>query len=347
MGLGSTTASASLLKVADLPLADLPIINLAPVLYNPSQSERDRAAALATVGAQVRSACLDTGFFMVQGHGISASVLASVFEHAGRFFDLPPAEKAAFAKDISKGVNTGYFGVGEENLDPQNQPKGDFKEGYDLNRQLGPEDPNYASDSLPMKRIMLQYFESATELGNTLLSVFEHALGIPVGTLAPFFAEPMTMLRCLRYHPSVPPISVSQLGCGAHTDYGAFAILAQDAPGLQLFDHKRDSWLRVPHIPDTLIVNIGDILSRWTNGSFVSTVHRVLNVADNDKEDQEDRSRPAKVRHSLVFFYEPAADTVVDVLDPWIGSEGKKFLPIRFGDHLDNMYRQSYLATKT
>ncbi|KAJ3173952.1 hypothetical protein HDU87_007274 [Geranomyces variabilis] len=343
MGLGSTTASASLLKVTDLPLANLPIINLAPVLHISTQT--DRTAALAAAGDQVRSACLDTGFFMVQGHGINATLFADVFEAAGRFFDLPSAEKAAFAKDMTNGVNTGYFGVGEENLDPQNQPKGDFKEGYDFNRHLGPEDPNHVGDSLPMKKVLLEYFERATQLGNTLLSVFEHALGIPVDTLSPFFAEPMTMLRCLRYHPSVPPISLSQLGCGAHTDYGAFAILAQDAPGLQLFDHKRDSWLRVPHIPNTLIVNLGDILSRWTNGSFVSTVHRVLNVTDYHEE-QENRSRPGKVRHSLVFFYEPAVNTVVDVLDPWVGSKGKQFPPIRFGDHLDNMYRQSYLATK-
>ncbi|KAI8914739.1 hypothetical protein DFJ77DRAFT_31924 [Powellomyces hirtus] len=342
MGLGSTSANTTTLKVADLPQASLPLIDLAP-LYAATTPTAKRAT-LATVGAQVRDACLDTGFFMIKNHGIEGKLIKRVIDGAGMFFDAPREEKLEYKKEVAKNITGGYFGVGEENLDPTNQPIGDFKEGFDVNRQLSVDDPNYGKpmrlpNRLPddkrfpgLSSTLMEYFREAHQLGMTLLAVFEHAMGVPADTLTPFFAEPMTMLRCLRYYPSTPPISLSQLGCGAHSDYGTCAILAQDSPGLQLFDHARDQWVRVPHIPGTLVVNIGDMTSRWTNGEFKSTVHRVVNVNEDGK---------GKVRHSLVFFFEPEYDTEVDVLEPFIG-DGKRFEKVTFGDHLRNMYSGSW-----
>jgi len=137
----------------------------------------------------------------------------------------------------------------------------------------------------------------------------------------------MTQLRLLHYPPK--PADEPRFGCGAHSDYGCCTILAQDmAGGLQLLS-KTGKWINVPCVPDTLVINIGDMMQRWTNDCFKSTIHRVLNPNENH-------------RFSMPFFFEPNFEAVVECIESCHGSTGPKYPPIKFGDHLTNMYNSTY-----
>ncbi|KAJ3012497.1 hypothetical protein HKX48_006254 [Thoreauomyces humboldtii] len=365
MGLGNKEAHA-VTKVADLSETAIPIIDLSGIASSPPDPD-----ALTHVASQIRSACLNTGFFAVTRHGIDPALIERVFSKSKALFDAPKEVKSRYRNstqmagyfgigDVSKSAWNGY---GQENLDPDNQRTGDFKEGFDMSRELPADDPNRGKpfrkennwpdeDLFPeMKATMLEYVSEVNRLGMTLLTAFEKAMDVVGGnpdlsmpsseeTLSQHFDEPMTMLRTLRYHPSRGPVDLGHLGCGAHTDYGCMAILAQDSPGLQLFDQFNSQWCRVPHIPGALIINIGDMTSRWTNGEFKSTIHRVVNVVDDS---QADVGNGGGLRHSIVYFFEPGFDTVVEVLEPFRKKgEPVKFPPLKMGDHLKNMYSASW-----
>lgn len=308
--------------LASIRHSAIPVIDIGPLLAG------DDAPAEA-----IGQACREIGFFYIKNHGIPQELIDSVYESARQFFSLAPAEKEKTAIEHSTS-HRGWFRIGGENLDPAKQQQaGDFKEGFKIGRDL-PLDharvkaglplhgPNLWPDLPGWREVMQDYYDRQVELGKTLLGAFALALGLKRDYFEPWLGITMTTLGPLHYPPQTGHITEAQIGAGAHTDYGCLTLLHQDSTGgLQVQGLDR-SWISAPPIPGTYVVNIGDMMERWTNGVFRSTPHRVINTSGHE-------------RYSLPFFFDPDFYAPVECLPTCLlPGETPKYKPTTAGQHL-------------
>ncbi|KAK3047870.1 hypothetical protein LTR09_010695 [Extremus antarcticus] len=136
------------------------------------------------------------------------------------------------------------------------------------------------------------YHQHILRLARSLLEILVLALGRRIEDLSALTADPVTKLKLLHYPPHTSK-DVRQFGAGAHRDFGLLTILLQQPgkDGLQVFHPPTKEWLSVPAVEDVFVVNIGDLIKKWTDGQFASTLHRVINAVDGD-------------RYSVPCFYE-------------------------------------------
>lgn len=274
-------------------------------------------------------ACRETGFFLLEGHGVPDHLVAEVFEMGDAFFALPVAEKRTL--DIRANPhNRGWAAEGSEALDEKSGVM-DRKEAFNVGYDLTPDDPRVVAGEMfrgvnvwpevpGFRETMLSYYEAVLNLGRALHKAFEQDLGLEPGYFAPHFTEPMATLRVLSY-----PAGTEGIGAGAHTDYGSITLLMTDGvAGLQVKPRGGD-WTEVPHVPGAFVVNIGDCLMRWSNDIYVSTPHRVL--------------PPARSRRSIAFFMDPNPDSVVAALP---GTGEAKYPAITGADYLRSRLDATY-----
>jgi isopenicillin N synthase-like dioxygenase len=184
-----------------------------------------------------------------------------------------------------------------------------MQEAFQIRRPLAPDDPDLHSgkplhgpipwpSAMPdLEPRMMAYCHKIDALGYALLELFELA----PGTLRASFAKDMNSLRLLHYPPQAPDQEGGHLGARAHTDTNAFTILAQDDCGGLEIRNRDDRWVAVPPIPDSFVLNVGEVLKVWTDGVFSSTVHRVIN-------------RSGRERYSIPFFMYPSYDALIERL---------------------------------
>jgi isopenicillin N synthase-like dioxygenase len=320
------------LAAAKISRSEIPVIDLGPFLRG---TAADRAEAAKKIG----DACRNIGFFYVTNHGVPETLIAQTYAEARRFFSLSPAVKAEVAIEHS-ACHRGYFSTGGENLDPARQKTGDLKEGYKIGRDLGAHHPlvlantplhgpNQWPANLPgWRETMTAYFDAMESLGREMLHAFALALDLAETYFDGWLSAPMTTLGPLHYPPQTGHITQAQIGAGAHTDYGCLTLLAQDnAGGLQV-RNAAGNWVDAPPIPGSFVVNIGDMMERWTNGVFTSTLHRVINTSGRE-------------RYSLPFFFDPDFNTPVACLDTCLGN-GAKFPATTAGQHLLDKINASF-----
>jgi isopenicillin N synthase-like dioxygenase len=250
-------------------------------------------AERAEVARKIGDACRNIGFFYITGHGVPENLIAETFAASKRFFSLPAAVKAEVAIENS-ACHRGYFSTGGENLDPAKQKTGDLKEA----------------------------------LGREMLHACAMSLDLPETWFDGWLTAPMTTLGPLHYPPQTGRITEAQIGAGAHTDYGCLTLLAQDDAGGLHVRNAAGQWVDAPPIPGSFVVNIGDMMERWTNGVFTSTLHRVINISGRE-------------RYSLPFFFDPDFYTPVACLEPCLG-DGAKFPPTTAGQHLLDKINASF-----
>jgi isopenicillin N synthase-like dioxygenase len=311
---------------------DIPIIDVSGLR---SPHLREREAVAQAMGAAAR----DIGFLYVIHHGVPVPLLHAAFEAAHALFDLPAAAKQAL--DIRRSPhNRGYAGVGTEQLDEA--APADRKEAFNIGFDLAADDPELLAGvpfrgknvwpELPgWRETMLAYFDACLDLGRVLHRGFCLDLGIEENFFEPLIDRPMATLRMLRY--PVPDASAPReaLGAGTHTDYGNITLLATDGvPGLEV--RRRDgAWIAAPSVPGALVVNIGDLLMRWTNDTYVSTPHRVR--------------QPERQRHSLAFFLDPNPDAMVEVLAACLKpGEAPRYAPISGAAYLRMRLDATYVG---
>lgn len=194
------------------------------------------------------------------------------------------------------------------------------------------EGPN-AWPSMPgFKENVAAYYGQILELARRMVRLFAKVLGLPEGYFDAAVRRPGAMLRLLKY-PAQDPQDPLALGIGAHTDIEAFTILCQGTqPALQILNVD-GQWIQAPPIPGTFVVNIGDMLARWSNDVFISTVHRVHNCTGRE-------------RYSVPFFFGPAYDTVLHPLPTCVSEDGKRgYEPIVAGDYVWQRLAQSRLSS--
>jgi isopenicillin N synthase-like dioxygenase len=175
-----------------------------------------------------------------------------------------------------------------------------------------------------------------TRLAETLMQVFALALALPLDYFADKIDRPQSFLRIINYPaPRVAPLP-GQLRAGAHSDYGTLTILRAEnvAGGLQVFS-RAGEWLDVAVPPGAFVINIGDMLMRWTNDRWVSTLHRVVNPPD--------AHAPGSRRQSLVFFHNPNPDAVIECLPTCASaSNPSRYPPVLAGTYLADKARSAY-----
>lgn len=268
---------------------------------------RDRQAVADAIGA----ACRDVGFLYITGHGVPQERIDAVYRMAAAFFDLPREEKLRYdSKRLQR--HRGYIEMGDLAADPHNQAAYDLQEAYEVSLELPATDPDYLAGHIMygpnvwpdrpdgFRETIYGYYETVLAVGRRLFRGFALALDLPEDFFDDKIDKPMGQLRVVQYPPQPEPIDPSHIGVSAHTDYECFTILAASASGLQV-RNRGGEWIDAPPIPGAFVINIGDIMERWTNDIFTSTVHRVIN-------------RSGGKRHSLPFFFGANHDTVVTCL---------------------------------
>ncbi|HEY8407532.1 MAG TPA: 2-oxoglutarate and iron-dependent oxygenase domain-containing protein [Gaiellaceae bacterium] len=229
---------------------------------------------------ELRGACETVGFFTVVGHGVPDELVEEVAARSRAFFDLPDAEKERFRAPAETPGLPVYRPLGAEKLGAN----ADRKASLDW----GPGLAGVAWPSAELQSVYERYYTELLRVAAAIVSAFE--LGID-----DLFDDRSSSLRVIDY-----PAGATGTRAGAHRDYGALTLIRSDAPGLEV--QTRDGeWLPVQAPPGGFVVNIGDLLQRWTQDRWVSTLHRVVGG-----EEQPPR------RQSLVFFHNPRSDAEID-----------------------------------
>lgn len=323
------------LQARAVDAASLPIIDVSGLS---SSSSADRAK----VGAALRQACLDKGFFYCAGHGIPQGLIDAAFTEVKTFFSRPIEDKLAVDK-ANSFCNRGY-----EHLRGQTLEAGapaDLKEGYYIGPEMPLDDPRvvarrfnrgpnqWPSDQPGFRPVMMAYFAAMTDLGERLFRGMALSLDLPEDHFSTFVRDPLCILRLLHYPPQPKDAAPNEKGAGAHTDFGGLTLLLQDdVGGLQVHDAASDSWIHANPIPGTFVVNLGDMIARWTNGRYRSTLHRVVNEGGRE-------------RYSIPFFFTGNPDHLVECLPSCLAEgETPKYPPITVEQHLQTMYKRTYVT---
>lgn len=313
--------------------ATLPIVDISGLR---SEDPADRAG----VAAAIRAACLDKGFMYVVGHGVPEPLRQAVFEQSAAFFSLPEEQKTLVDKSLST-CNRGYEPLRAQTLEPGAPP--DLKESFYVGRDLGPDHPaviegkfNHGPNQWPdglasFRSIMEQYFEEMLGVGARLMRGIALSLDLEENRFDGFCEEPLAILRLLHYPPQPANAAPDEKGCGAHTDFGGLTILMQDdIGGLQVWDEEA-GWIHAPPIPGSYVVNLGDMIARWTNDRYRSTLHRVVNAT-------------GKQRYSVPFFFSGNPDYEVSCLPTCLApGETPRYAPTTVEGHMREMYDRTYV----
>lgn len=321
---------------------EVPVIDLAPARGG-GRAER------LLVASRIDEACREIGFFAISGHRVSQRLIDDLRRNGHDFFALPLAEKLA-ARHPVEGTNRGYHPVGGEALSNANDAAAppDLKEFFHVGPVTTTDDPYYTSaqgrphfvpniwPAVPagFTPAATAYYLAMDQLVAFLMRLAALALDVDEASFDDKVDRSIGTMR-LNYYPAqaVPPV-LGQLRASAHTDYGGFTILSgEDVPGgLQVLT-RSGRWIDVPTTSDTFVVNIGDLLMRWTNDRWLSNLHRVVNPPLGDG--------PSRPRLSIAFFNHPNYDALIVCLP----SQGEaKHRPVLSGEYRDLKYAKTGLA---
>jgi isopenicillin N synthase-like dioxygenase len=298
-------------------------------------------ARSTAVAQQLRAAAMATGFFYIHNHGISADMLHQQFTLTRALMGLPLATRQALSARHSKTMR-GFMAMGAQTLDEHARP--DLNECFYCGMAYPPDHPyvlagyqtyggNQWPSELPQAAAQCEiYMQALLALSRRLMQLLALSLDLPETYFDATSQSPMVTLRMLRYPPHPPDADERTFGAGAHTDWGALTVLAQDEHGGLEVALPNGSWLAAPPVPGAFIVNLGDMMPRWTNGLYRSSLHRVRNTLSG-----------GAARYSIPFFYEPDYLARIEAVPGTLAAGDKPlFEPCTAGEHLKQMYQKTY-----
>ncbi|WP_236787639.1 isopenicillin N synthase family oxygenase [Amycolatopsis sp. GM8] len=313
----------------------IPVVNIEGF----EEGDADHRSEIAGL---VDRAARDVGFMQIKGHGIPELAADGLAEAMDGFFALPFEDKAAL-KPATPEVNRGYTAPRDERLSYSlgiTSPA-DLFEAFNVGTEaaefpgLDLAGEHYPANMWPdrpalFERDVEEWMRQAGALANTLTRVFAVALDLPADYFRSYTDHSMDTLRMNRYQLPDGEVRLEpgQLGMGPHTDYGVLTVLWADdvLPGLQILDSE-GTWHDVRPAPGALLINLGDLLARWTNDRWISTMHRVLAPIDAE-------GRPL-LRRSAAYFHDGNADAVIDCLPSCVDIDTPRlYEPVTVADHL-------------
>lgn len=313
-------------------MSSVPVIDISGLEGDP--------AARQVVADRIGEACERIGFFCITGHGVPEALIDQVRATARAFFARPDAEKDAIERRPPS--YRGYIPLASEGLARSLGRAGaaaDLKEAFSMGpvdmpgdgAHLHPEAAahfaanRWPAEPEPFRPAFEAYYRAVSAVADRLLGGFALALGLSEDWFADKVDRHISNVRALHYPAQDTPPLPGQIRAGEHTDYGCLTILLTEADkgGLEVL--TRDGrWEPVPHIPDSFVVNIGDLMAQWSNDRYVSTMHRVVNP---------EGSRNAR-RLSIAFFHQPNHDALIECIPGCAGPGNPvRYEPITSGDH--------------
>ncbi len=274
----------------------IPIIDI-------SALDQASSRAFRQVGDAICKAAQKDGFFYIVGCQIDTHLTDSVFEIAETFFALPEHKKSQVA---AVDTHRGFLRQGEAKM--QGYASADIKESFiwGLEQPMvsdasAPDSvmlaPNRWHSELPEMRVALnQYFQRMHRLAASLLRAIAISLNQRDDYFTRFFNQPVSR-GALIYYPGGASRR-GDYGVSPHTDFGCLSLLAQKSAGLQV-ELTDGEWVEVEPLENSYVVNVGDLMSRWTNGLFRSVPHCVVNTT-------------ASARYSVVVFVDPDSQTLIN-----------------------------------
>jgi isopenicillin N synthase-like dioxygenase len=316
-------ASATLIDTSSIP-----VIDMAPL------SGGDRTA-VARVAGDLLDAAQRVGFFYVRNHAVPQPLIDRVYMLSRRFFSLPAEVKQSVHINA---MHRGFLAVGEARM--YEQARVDLKESFIWGPELGLDDPDVAAGkplmgsnrwpaALPeLAPTLMEYSAAVMDCGRSLLRGFAASLGLDPDFFRERFAKPLARCSLIYYPPQPPESGSDQFGVAPHTDYGGLTLLNQDDTGGLQVRTRSGEWVTATPIPGTFVVNIGDLMARWTNDRFVSTPHRVVNSS-------------GQARYSVGVFFDPSFDTVIDPRE--LRPNGPAlYAPVTCGDYIVSRFNKAF-----
>ncbi|KAI1322717.1 oxidoreductase-like protein [Xylariaceae sp. FL0255] len=327
----------------------IPTIDLSPFAYSDSHSPSDRVQA----GRSLVAALHDLGFVQVIGSGISQTEISEALALTKALFDLPYDDKMKAPHPAGPTPHRGYSGLGQEKVYSKGdvlskagendigqslRKISDFKESYEIGSESDPVQQNiWLPDAIfpTFRSYMTNLYERLCDVSNMIINALATGLDLDAAAadnLMELISERHCQLRLLHY----PPISKQKLQnemlarLPAHHDWGTFTLLFQDnGGGLELEDPHTSEFLGAKPQEGAFVLNIGDMLQRFSNDYFISALHRV-SLPDAGKVP----SQGIPARYSIPFFVCPDFSYTVSTHPRFI-SEGKvsKYEPIRFDQY--------------
>ena len=293
------------------------------------------------IAGAVDEICRSIGFLVIENHEVPPAIVDAAWAAAGRFFDLPVDRKLA-ARAADPGCPRGYFPLESETLaktrgvetlpdrkecfssGPLSAPAG-AEPGADIDFFYGPN--LWPAEPVEFSDAWIAYYLEMEKLGARIMSLLAEALGIDPDYFAAFHRHHLSALRALNYPPQEATANPGQPRAGAHSDYGSVTILKPDphVGGLEVCP-PGGRWIAAPVVEDALIVNIGDLMARWTNDRWVSTLHRVADPVSDG---------PVPGRRSIAYFMNPDYDAMIATIPTCLDAAGQsRYTPVSAGEYL-------------
>lgn len=287
--------------------------------------------------------CRSIGFLIIDNHGVPPQVCDRAWAAAREFFDLPIERKLELRSDDSR-CPRGYFPMAEETLarsrgvETPPDPKECFSSGPLAapagHAQTTNFDFFYGENSWPeepegFRRAWTDYYRAMEHLGSQIMQMLASALQVNKDYFSEFHSHHLSALRALNYPATTAGLLPDQQRAGAHSDYGSVTILKPDSSvgGLEV-QTPSGGWIAAPVVADSFIVNIGDLMARWTNDRWISTLHRVVEPAISQGD-------PTPRRQSIAYFMNPNYDARISAIPTCVNpGEDPRHPPVSAGKFL-------------
>lgn len=312
----------------------IPILDMAP-------SRRGEAGAEEALAAAMREASENVGFYLLVGHGVPWDRVERTFAEAARFHALAADAKQAIRINEH---NIGYMGLGASVTRSSAvivNTRPNLNEAVFFKRDRGPDDPkvvagrrfcgmNQWPEGLPgFRAAIVAHMEAMEGLAKALVPLYARSLELPADWFEEAFADPQYTLR-MSHYPPVAAYGDNEFGSAPHTDSSFFTLLPQSPiPGLEI--RLRDgTWLPCPVIAESILVNSGDMMRRWTNHRYLSTPHRVRNLG---------RAH----RYAIPFFFDANVDHEIACLPTCQGPDNPpRYPPTNYTEYMTWFARKNY-----
>jgi isopenicillin N synthase-like dioxygenase len=277
----------------------------------------------------------EVGFVAVKNHGVPDDLIADLYKYVQEFFSLPSDQKRDYEIPGLAGQR-GYTSFGKEHAKGSDAP--DLKEFFQYGQI--PRD-NYKEEEYPQNVAVKEIkefnptfdraYREVEKSGTALLQAIALYLGLDEHYFDQYVYNGNSILRSIHY----PPITnepKSAIRAEQHEDINLITLLVgASADGLQILT-KQGEWVGVTSLPEQIVVNVGDMLQRFTNNKLRSTTHRVVNPA---------RELWHTSRFSIPFFLHPKSSMSLQCLSTCIDADHPKAYPdATAGEYLDERLRE-------
>lgn len=287
-------------------------------------------AAKKAVAAKIGAACDDIGFFYAVNHNVPVETIDKAVALADRFFALPEAERLKVKANTN---NRGYRDVWDS---VHRNGKTNAKDSFDLGFPVKADDPEvlagtpfYAPNQWPdlpgFEAAVESYYMETYRLGMKILEGFALYLGKPEDFFTQHFTKPVADM-VINHYLGAAGLHISDQASGPHTDHGIVTILWQDSLGGLEVMGKDGAWISATPLRGSFVINIGELMKRWTNGRFKATVHRVVHLQD-------------KSRYSMPLFCNPNFRTKIDPRDLGVSDAEANYEAVQSGQFLIDRFK--------